>query len=150
MTETDAHEPPVLALMKEVVDALGTLIAGHLRLARAELGEEARRHVRRGAYILVAATLIVVGYAFTCLAAALALGRMLSLPVAVVLVGGLHLVGASFGMWLVLNRRPARAFDESISALDRTVTTLAVSAEGLTRGGSSTAQAGEGAPRVLP
>jgi hypothetical protein len=152
MIETHADEPPVLSLMKEVVDALGTLIAGHLRLARAALGDEARRHVRRGTYVLIAATLIVVGYVFTCLAGALALGRTLGTPFALLLVGGVHLVGASAAMWLVLNRRPARAFDESLSALDRTVSTLAVTAEGMTRGREAAAASTsrEGATRVLP
>ena len=70
---SEGGEPALLALMKDLVDALGTLVAGHIRLARAELGDDARRYARRAAALAVGAALGLVGYGLACVAAALAL-----------------------------------------------------------------------------
>jgi hypothetical protein len=131
MRETE--EPALLPLMKELVDALGTLVSGHLRLARAELGDDARRLARRAALLSLAAALALVGYGLACVAASLALAPRFGGPLAFLAVGGVHLVGAAVAAGVLLRRAPARPLDRSLAALDRTVAALSLGASGVLR-----------------
>ncbi|HVU50321.1 MAG TPA: phage holin family protein, partial [Polyangia bacterium] len=123
-TKGPMKEPHVLALLKELVDALGELVGGHLRLARAEIGGDARRLVRRAALVSLAAAFGLVGYALACVAAALALAPILGAPLAFVALGGVHLLGASVGLGVLLGRPPHRPLEESFAALGETVRTV--------------------------
>jgi uncharacterized membrane protein YqjE len=127
------EEPALLSLMKDLVDALGTLIAGHLRLARAELGDDARLLVRRATLAGFVVALGLVGYGLACVAGALALAPLTGAPLAFLAVGGAHLVGASVCLAVWLRHAPPRPLGESLTALDRTVTALAASADGALR-----------------
>jgi hypothetical protein len=129
---TPPEEPSLLPLMRELADAVGTLIGGHVRLARVELGDEARRYARRAAFVGTAAGLLTVGWALACVAGALALARHVDPPLAFLAVGGVHLVGAGVGLGLLLLRPVPRPFDDSLTALDRTVQTVATIALGAT------------------
>ena len=121
----EPEEPALLALVKELVDALGTLVAGHLRLVRAELGDDARRLGRRAALFGLALAIGLVGYVLLGVAAALALAPRWGAPLAFVALGGVHLAGASCGLGLLLRHVAPRPLDESLAALDRTVAALA-------------------------
>jgi uncharacterized membrane protein YqjE len=138
-----AKEPALLSLVRELVDALGALVAGHLRLARAELGGDARRFARRAALLGVAAAFGFVGYGLACLAAGLALAPVMGAPLAFLALGGLHVVGASIGLGVLLARAPRRPLDESLTALDQTF--HAVAALRPSPNGASTAPAVGGA-----
>jgi uncharacterized membrane protein YqjE len=121
----ERDEPALLALVKELVDALGTLVAGHLRLARAELGDDARRLGRRAALCGLVLAIALVGYALLSIAGALALAARWGAPLAFAAVGGVHLLGASCALGVLLRRASPQPLDESLAALDRTVTALA-------------------------
>ena len=122
------------ALLRDLVDDLGSLVVGHLRLARAALAADARAYERRAAFVGLAAALLRVGYALACVAMSLALAPRLGAPLAFGLVGGVHLVGAGLGLGLLLGRSATvPALDESLSALDRTVATLSAGANGARR-----------------
>jgi uncharacterized membrane protein YqjE len=121
----EPEEPALLSLVKELVDALGTLLAGHLRLARAELGDDARRLGRRASLFGLAFAIGLVGYVLLGVAAALALAPRWGAPLAFLALGAVHLAGASLGLGLLLRRSAPRPLDESIAALDRTVAALA-------------------------
>jgi hypothetical protein len=128
-----ADEPALLTLMKELVDALGTLVSGHLRLARAELGDDARRYARRASAIAIAALLLLLGYGLACVAAALSLAPLTGAPLAFLAVGGVHLAAGAAALARVLGRDARRPLDASLSALDRTVTALSAGADGALR-----------------
>jgi hypothetical protein len=118
------------ALVRDLVDDLGTLVVGHLRLARAALAADARAYGRRAAFVGLAAALLLIGYALACVATSLVLAPRLGAPLAFVVVGGAHLVGGGLGLAFLLGRATVPALDESLSALDRTVATLSASANG--------------------
>jgi hypothetical protein len=135
-SHADAGEPALLRLMKDLVDALGTLLAGHVRLARAELGDDARRYARRGVVLAVVAAIALLGYGLSCVAAALALARVgLGAPLAFLVVGGANMLGAASALGIFFGRTRPRPLDESRAALDRTVAALTVSASGARRAG---------------
>jgi putative superfamily III holin-X len=121
----DVDEHALLALVRNVVDDFGALFAGHVRLARAELAVDARALGRRVGLVAIAAALLLVGYGLACVAAALALARLMAPPLAFLAVAGVHLVGAGVGLGVLIRRAEATApLDESLAELHRTVTTL--------------------------
>jgi hypothetical protein len=124
MRETKG-EPALVSLLKELVDSLGQLIAGHLRLARAELAGDARRFARRGALVGLAAAIGLLGYGLACVAGALALASVVGAPLAFLALGAIHLVGASIGVGVLLGRASAPPLDGSLAAVERTFRTLA-------------------------
>jgi len=98
----ERHE--LLPLVKDVVDDLGTLLAGHVRLARVEITDEIGRVGRRLGLVALAGALLFVGYALMCVAGALLLARVIGTPLAFLSVGGVHLVGAGIALPLLLER----------------------------------------------
>ena len=77
------------------------------------------------ALVGLAAAVLLLGYACPCVGAALALAPRLGLPVAFVVVGGVHVLGAAVALAVVLARDAPPPFDGSFSELDRTVASLA-------------------------
>jgi putative superfamily III holin-X len=125
---SEARDAALLTLVRDVVDDMGTLIAGHVRLARAELAADARGLGRRVAVVALGASLLLVGYALACVAAALALAHVFGAPLAFLAVGGVHIVGAGAALGVMARRSTAGPLDESLSQLDRTVASLSAGA----------------------
>jgi uncharacterized membrane protein YqjE len=121
-------ETPLLALVKEVIDGLGILLTGHVRLARVELAADVASASRRVALVSLLSAVTLLGYALACIAASLALARWVPAPLAFLAVGGAHLVGAGLGLAWLLSRAPASLLGASASELNRTVSTLKASA----------------------
>ena len=115
---SDARDAALLSLVRNVVDDMGTLVAGHVRLARAELAADARGLVRRVAGVALGASLLLVGYALACVAAALALAHVFGAPLAFLAVGGVHIVGAGVALGLMARPATAGPLDESLSQLE--------------------------------
>jgi hypothetical protein len=84
--------------VRELVDAFSELVAQHVRLAKMELADDARFVGVRVGLIAAFAPLILVGYGFLCSGLALALGAVMTLPWAFVLVGVLNLVAGAIGI----------------------------------------------------
>jgi hypothetical protein len=125
---SEARDAALLTLVRDVVDDMGTLVAGHVRLARAELAADARGLGRRVAVVALGASLLLVGYALACVAAALALAHVFGAPLAFLAVGGVHIVGAGVALGVMVRRSTAGPLDESLSQLDRTVASLSAGA----------------------
>jgi hypothetical protein len=121
-------EPPLLALVKEVIDGLGTVLAGHVRLARVELAGDVARASRRVALVSLLSAVALLGYGLGCVAGSLALARLMSAPLAFLAVGGANLLGAGLALGWILSRPAARLLGESAWELDRTVSALKASA----------------------
>jgi hypothetical protein len=125
---SEARDAALLSLVRDVVDDMGALVAGHVRLARAELAADARGLGRRVAVVALGASLLLVGYALACVAAALALARVFGAPLAFLAVGGVHILGAGLALGVLARRATAGPLDESLSQLDRTVASLSAGA----------------------
>jgi hypothetical protein len=118
-------ETALLTLVKETVEDLGALVAGHVKLARAEIGRDVRAYGRRAAATAGVVGAFLVGYAFVCVAAAVALGRVIDPPLAYLAIGGLHLLGGGVAIAVLRGRAAPRPLDDTFAELDRTVSTLA-------------------------
>ena len=88
----------IVALLKETVDGLGQLVADHVNLARIELQTDARIYGRGLAVVVVASSLLMLGYAFAWTAAALALAPLLGAPLSFAGVAALHLMIGGAGV----------------------------------------------------
>jgi Putative Actinobacterial Holin-X, holin superfamily III len=117
-------EPALATLLKDVVDGLGTLVAGHLKLARVELEASAKTYGRAVGLIALAGALLLLGYALACIAGALALAKIVGAPFAFLIVGGVHLLAAGAALAVFLGRASAPPLGESLSELDHTVALL--------------------------
>lgn len=87
--------------VRELVDAFSELVAQHVRLARMELAQDARFVGVRVGLIAAFAPLILVGYAFLCIALALTLRRVMADELAFLLVGVLNLLIGGVGIAVV-------------------------------------------------
>jgi hypothetical protein len=88
----------IVGLIRETVDGLRDLIADHIKLARVELVSDAKTYGRGLGVLVVAGLVLAIGYVFGLIAAALALGRVWGVPLAFVVLGGLHLVGGGIAL----------------------------------------------------
>jgi uncharacterized membrane protein YqjE len=108
MKQMQEQPQGVTDLVARLVDGLGQLIAQHVALARIELGEEARSVSRTLGTLALFTPLVVVGYAMLCFGVAFAISPLLSVPGAVLLVGGVNLIAGGVGLWRVIQvlKRP--------------------------------------------
>lgn len=118
-------EPALLGLVKDAIDDLGSLVASHVKLARAELGRDVRAYGRRAGLVGLVAVVLLVGWAMVCGAGALALARVIDPPLAYLAVGALNLAAGGVIITLILKREAPRPLDETFAELDRTVAILA-------------------------
>jgi hypothetical protein len=125
-TSTREDGDSIVALIKETADGFGRLIADHLRLARLEVVADIKTHGRDVAAVALIVPFLFLGYALACLGLALVLGRWMGLPVALFVVGGVHLVAGAAGLAVVLGKlRRAEILSESSHEVDRSVAALA-------------------------
>lgn len=117
-------ETALLSLVKETVEDLGALVAGHVKLARAEVGRDVRAYGRRAAVTAGVVGVLIVGYVFVCVAAAVALGRVIDPPLAYLAIGGLHLIGGGVTIAVLQRRAAPKPLDDTFAELDRTVAAL--------------------------
>jgi uncharacterized membrane protein YqjE len=124
----DVQEPHLLSLVRELVDAVGALVAAHLRLARVELTADVSQVVRRAALAGLALALALVGYGLACTAGALALARVVGAPLGLLALAGLHLAGATLVFTVWRARGASAPLEDSRAEIDRTVAAFAPSA----------------------
>jgi uncharacterized membrane protein YqjE len=126
-------EPALPSLVKNVMDGLGTLVAGHVKLARAELESSAKRYGRHLGVLALAGALALLGYALVCVAGAFALATVIGTPLAFLAVGGAHVLGAGIAV-AVLLRRPVRSpLGHTMAELDQTTSLLSADARAVRR-----------------
>ena len=108
MKREQEASPGIADLVARLVDGLGQLITQHVELARIELGEELGSVSRTLGTMALFTPLVVVGYAMLCFGVAFSLAPFLSMPGAVLLVGGANLVAGGIGLWRVIQvlKRP--------------------------------------------
>ena len=82
LDERGDHEGGLIALVRETASGFGQLVADHIRLARLEMTADAKSYVRDGSMLLIGGFVLAVGYGMACLAAGLALSRVIGGPMA--------------------------------------------------------------------
>jgi hypothetical protein len=115
------REPKVTELFRDTLDGLGSLVASHFKLLRAELGMDARAYGRRVVRIALAIALLLVGYGLASVAAALALARVLGTPIAFLVVGWVNIVAAGIALRFMLARPAGPPLGLTRAELDQTV-----------------------------
>jgi hypothetical protein len=108
--EESGKSDGVIGLAREIADSLERLSVEYLRLARLEVKAEMRTMLQRAAVLGALGALVIVGYGIGMAGLALVLGEGLTRGVALLIIGGIHVVvaGTSIVVALVRLRRPAR------------------------------------------
>jgi hypothetical protein len=115
----------IAALLKGTADAMGHLLAGHLKLARLELMEDAQAVGGPAALVAAFAALAILGYGLVVLGLAATLRPYLGWPGALFLLGGLHLAGGGIGARRGLRRLKAvKVLDESTQEATGSLATI--------------------------
>ncbi|HVZ86368.1 MAG TPA: phage holin family protein [Polyangia bacterium] len=91
-------EVGIVGLLRETAEGLGTLVADHIKLARLELVADVQGYSRGLATMLIAALVLMMGYAFAWFAAAVALGRLWGAPLAFLAIAAVHLVAGGIAV----------------------------------------------------
>lgn len=117
------------ALLKEMADSLGVLIADHVKLARIELQTDVRIYAGALGVSLVAGIVLVFGYLFAWTALALALAQRWSAPVSFAAVAAVHLLLGALSLRAVSRKvQRTKVLRESIVEARGSVRALAHSA----------------------
>jgi len=125
MARTHDETDGFIGLVRETADGLGHLIADHIKLARVEMVADAKEYGRRMAVLAAAGAVVVVGYLFAWIAAAIALGRVIGSAAAFLAVALVHLVAGAVAFVVVGRKlKDARVMDETVSEVGRSVATL--------------------------
>jgi len=116
----------IMPLLREAIEGLGRLVADHIKLARVEMSADAREYGRHVGLLALAGLLVVLGYAFACLALTLALAHWMGAPLAFLAVGAVHVVAGAIGLRAIRARlkRP-QVMNETVNEVGRSLSTIA-------------------------
>ncbi len=129
MKPGDGKADGVIGLARETADALGRLTVEHLRLARLEMKADLRSMVQRSAVLATLTALVIVGYGLGMAGLAIVLGDGLAGGVALVIIGGVHVVVAGVGLVIAFLRlRHTRLLATSAGEMGQTLLPLGLGA----------------------
>jgi predicted anti-sigma-YlaC factor YlaD len=121
----DEDQTGIIGLVKETAEGLGKLLGDHVRLARIELVADIKGYGRDVAMLVVAAVVVVIGYAFAWVAGGLALARLIGGPLAFALIAFVHLVAGAIAAVVAVRRaRGTRPLQETANEVERSVRAL--------------------------
>ncbi len=113
----------IASQLRDLVDTFSELTAQHLRLLRAELAGDAKFIGLRLGVIAALTPLVLVGYAFLCVALAYGLMRVLAPGLSFLIVGLLNLGIGAVGIRFVIRQLQARpVLEQSMNEIDATST----------------------------
>lgn len=104
LDERGDHEGGLIALVRETASGFGQLVADHIRLARLEMTADAKSYVRDGSMLLIGGFILAVGYGMACIAAGLALARLMGGPAAFAALAFLHLLVGAIALAMITRR----------------------------------------------
>jgi hypothetical protein len=117
--ERSDHEGGLIALVRETATGFGQLVADHIRLARLEMTADAKSYVREGSLLLIGGFILAVGYGMACIAAGLALSRVIGGPMAFAGLAFLHLIIGGIALGFITRRlkgvQPMQGTKEEVS-----------------------------------
>jgi hypothetical protein len=114
---------------------LGHLIGQHFKIARLEIGAEARVLGRRAFITAVLVVLIAIGYSMALVGGALVIGGYQAPGIPLIYIGLAHSLGASVGLVLLPLRAPHSTFmGHTTTEVDRSLVALkdAMSSDSIT------------------
>jgi hypothetical protein len=125
LDERGDHEGGLIALVRETASGFGQLVADHIRLARLEMTADAKSYVRDGSMLLIGGFVLAVGYGMACLAAGLALSRVIGGPVAFAGLALLHLLVGAIALGAIVRRmKRARLMQGTKEEVNRSISVL--------------------------
>jgi hypothetical protein len=117
----------VVGLARETADALGRLTVQHLRLARLEIKADLRAMGLQAGLIAVLAGLGTVGYGLTMAGLALFLDGGSKGGIPLLIIGGVHVLGAGAGILIVLARlRRLRLMNATTDEVNQSLAPLGI------------------------
>jgi|SRR6478609_3020576 len=121
----DEDQTGIIGLVKETAEGLGKLLGDHVRLARIELVADIKGYGRDVAMLVVAAVVVIIGYAFAWVAGGLALARVIGGPLAFALIAFVHLVAGAIAATVAARRaRGSRPLQGTANEVERSVRAL--------------------------
>jgi uncharacterized membrane protein YqjE len=102
--DRDEQGDGIIALVKETASGFGQLVADHIRLARIEMTADAKLYVREVSMLLIGALILAAGYGLACIAAGMALARIMGGPLAFASLAILHVIVGAIALALMVGR----------------------------------------------
>jgi hypothetical protein len=125
LDERGDHEGGLIALVRETASGFGQLVADHIRLARLEMTADAKSYVRDGSMLLIGGFVLAVGYGMACLAAGLALSRVIGGPMAFAGLALLHLLVGAIALGAIMRRmKRVRLMQGTKEEVNRSISVL--------------------------
>jgi hypothetical protein len=94
----------IIALVRETASGFGQLVADHIKLARLEMTADAKAYVRDGGWLLIGSFIVITGYILACLAAGIALSRVMGGALAFTCLAALHLIVGALALAMIIRR----------------------------------------------
>jgi uncharacterized membrane protein YedE/YeeE len=125
LDERGDQEGGLIALVRETASGFGQLVADHIRLARLEMTADAKTYVRDGGVLLIGGFILAIGYGMACLAAGLALSRVIGGPMAFAALAVLHLLVGAIALGAILRRmKRVRVMQGTKEEVSRSISVL--------------------------
>ncbi len=119
------YNEPASALVHETLDTLGSLVVEHVRLAKLEIEANLRILAVQVAVLGLATALALAGYGLACAALCLDLASVMRLSNAMLLVGGIHVLGGTVLIaGVVSSMRRRRFLASTVDQAQRSVETI--------------------------
>jgi uncharacterized membrane protein YqjE len=90
--------------LSELVGSLSELLGAHVKLAKAELQQNAKEVGVEAGKIAAFVPLILIGYTLLMVSLSIVIGRQLSIEAGFAIVGGVHVVGGGLGVWWAVKK----------------------------------------------
>jgi uncharacterized membrane protein YedE/YeeE len=94
----------IIGLVKETADGFSQLVADHIKLARIEMTADAKGYVRDLGVLLVGGFVFAIGYGLACIAAGMALARVMGGPLSFACLALLHVAAGAIALGLAIRR----------------------------------------------
>ena len=102
--DSGERDDGIIALVKETASGFSQLVADHIRLARLEMTADAKLYVRDGVMLAIGSFIVAAGYGLACIAAGMALSRVIGGPLAFACLALLHLIVGVIALVMIARR----------------------------------------------
>ncbi len=109
VTDESRRDEGLVPLVKRMADSVEHLVEDHLKLARLELAEDAKRMVKQGIGIGALVPVMISGLVLVFLGVAVLIGNYLGLWIGLLIVGGVALLGGALAAAVIVRRMRAGA-----------------------------------------
>ena len=133
LDEGDDSSDGIISLVKETASGLGQLVADHIRLARLEMTADAKSYGRDVGMLLAGGFIVAIGYGLGCIAAGMALARVIGAPLAFLALALLHVAVGVIALLVIAGRmKHLQLMQGTKHEVSRSVNALTAKPNGLT------------------